>query len=171
LPDDAGWGRGKQPVVNVNWDDARAYTAWLSAQTGARYRLPSEAEWEYAARGGSDNRFWWGYPIGTGNAICFDCGSRWDNRNPAPVGSLAANGFGLHDTAGNVMEWVEDCYHPDYQGAPAGGSPWIGGDCGQHMVRGGAYNKPARSLRSGARLQMAKDSRLNNLGFRIARDP
>lgn len=171
LPGDQGWGRGRQPVVNVSWDDARAYAAWLSSQTGAHYRLPSEAEWEYGARGGVDNRFWWGFQLGRNNAVCFGCGSKWDNRSPAPVASLAPNPFGLYDTAGNIMEWAEDCYHPDYQGAPANGSAWVDGECGSRVVRGGAFNKPPPSVRGSARLQLAKDSRLQNLGFRVARNP
>lgn len=171
LPDDAGWGRGRQPVINLTWEEARAYGAWLSVQTGKRYRLPSEAEWEYGARGGTELRYWWGYQTGTGNAVCFDCGSQWDNRRPAPVASLAPNPYGLHDTAGNVMEWVEDCFHPNYQGAPADGSPWNKGQCGHRVARGGAYNKPARSVRSSSRAYLTPDARLSMLGFRVAREP
>jgi formylglycine-generating enzyme required for sulfatase activity len=171
LPADQNWGRGRQPVVNVNWDDAVAYTRWLSQQTGRTYRLPSEAEWEYAARGGSDDWHWWGYALGQGNAVCLDCGSDWDARQPAPVGSLAANPFGLYDTAGNVMEWVQDCYNPNYQGAPADGSAWLTGDCEQRVVRGGAYNKPSANLRSSARSKLPGELRLQMLGFRVVREP
>ncbi len=171
LPDDKGWGRGGQPVINVSWDDAVAYAKWLSRQSGQTYRLPSEAEWEYAARGGSDERHWWGFTLEQGRAVCFDCGSPWDGRRPAPVGSLGANPFGLHDTAGNVMEWVQDCFNPNYQGAPVDGSAWLRGDCEQRVVRGGAYNKPSSSLRNSARAKMPLEARLQMLGFRVVREP
>jgi len=170
LPDDAGFGRGQRPVINVSWEDAQDYVRWLSSETRQRYHLSSEAEWEYAARGGSRTRYWWGFAPQAGRAVCFACGTRWVNRSTAPVGSLKANAFGLYDTSGNVMEWVQDCYHKDYQGAPSDGSPWLGGDCGQHMVRGGAFNKPASSARSNARYQLPTNARLNMLGFRVVRD-
>ncbi len=170
LPDDGGWGRGARPVINVSWDDARAYARWLSGQTGANYRLPSEAEWEYAARGGTSARYWWGYAGDNGRAVCFDCGSSWDNLSTAPVGSLEPNPFTLYDTAGNAMEWVEDCSNRDYRGAPVDGGPWLSGDCGQRMVRGGAFSKPLSTLRSAARSRLPKQSRFNMLGFRLARD-
>jgi formylglycine-generating enzyme required for sulfatase activity len=170
LPDDAGWGRGDRPAINVSWVDAKAYTNWLSRQTHKNYRLPTEAEWEYAARGGSSDRFWWGYSPERGRAVCFDCGSRWDNRSTAPVGSLVANPFGLYDTAGNVMEWVEDCYNKDYTRAPEDGRAWLAGDCAQRIARGGAYNKPIASLRSAARFQLPHDAGFDMVGFRVARD-
>jgi formylglycine-generating enzyme required for sulfatase activity len=170
LPDDAGFGRGNRPVINVSWEDAQAYVRWLSLETSQHYRLPSEAEWEYAARGGSKTRYWWGFAPKTRQAICFVCGTRWDNRSTAPVGSLAANAFGLYDTSGNVMEWVQDCFHRNYDGAPRDGSPWLKGDCSQRMVRGGAFNKPVSSARSTARFQLPVDARFNMLGFRVVRD-
>jgi formylglycine-generating enzyme required for sulfatase activity len=122
LPDDEGWGRGRRPVVRVSWDDAVAYARWLSQQTGKHYRLPSEAEWEYAARAGTETTYWWGNEIKQGLANCIGCGSRWDNQQTAPVGSFKPNPFGLYDTAGNVSEWVQDCWHDSYQGAPSDGS-------------------------------------------------
>lgn len=170
LPNDEGWGRGNRPVINVSWDDARAYARWLSDQTGATYRLPSEAEWEYAARGGGQSRYWWGFSPGSNNAVCFNCGSRWDNRSTAPVGSLLPNAYGLQDTAGNVMEWVRDCYNPNYKRAPTDGSAWLSGDCSRRMVRGGAYSKPASSMRSAARSQLPKDTKFDMLGFRVVRE-
>ena len=111
LPPDEGWGRDDRPVINVSWEDAEAYARWLSEQTGHRYRLPSESEWEFAARGDTTTAFWWDGVISTNPANCFDCGSRWDGTSTAPVGSFQANTFGLHDTAGNVQEWTGDCYH------------------------------------------------------------
>ena len=147
-----------------------AYTRWLSEQTEKSYHLPTEAEWEYAARSGSAALYWWGSSPGSGRAVCFNCGSEWDNRRTARVGSLAANSYGLHDTAGNVMEWVADCYNPNYKGAPEDGGAWLSGDCGQRMVRGGAFNKPSTSLRSAARYQLPRDARFNMLGFRVVRE-
>ncbi|RMD68212.1 MAG: PEGA domain-containing protein, partial [Gammaproteobacteria bacterium] len=104
-PDDNGWGRGKRPVINVSWHDAKAYARWLSKQTGKRYRLPSEAEWEYAARAGTSTRYWWGDRVGHGHANCDGCGSWWDGKETAPVGFFDPNPWGLYDTAGNVWEW------------------------------------------------------------------
>jgi formylglycine-generating enzyme required for sulfatase activity/rhodanese-related sulfurtransferase/chromosome segregation ATPase len=170
LPNDNGWGRGDRPVINVSWQDAVAYTAWLTAQTGSRYRLPSEAEWEFAAHSGTDTRFWWGNEAGTGHANCFDCNSEWSGRMTAPTGSFAASAFRVHDMAGNVMEWVQDCYQPDYSTAPADGSAVSSGDCSRRVVRGGAYNSPSESLRSASRDAREADTRLDNLGFRIVKE-
>ena len=118
-------GRGRQPVINVTWDDAQRYVAWLSKMTGKPYRLLSEAEWEYAARAGTQTAYSWGDEIGKGNANCNGCGSQWDNKQTAPVGSFAPNAFGLYDMHGNVWEWVEDCFHDNYNGAPEDGSAWM----------------------------------------------
>lgn len=170
FPSDFGWGRGRQPVVDLSWSEARAYADWLSGQTGKRYRLPSEAEWEYAAGAGLRTPFWWGYQPEQGRAVCFDCGTLWDNRSTAPVGTFEPNPLGLYDTAGNAMEWVEDCYHPNYTGAPADARPWVEPGCQYRVARGGAFNKPASSMRSTARQRMDPSTRLNILGFRLARD-
>ncbi len=114
---DRGWGRGRRPVIYVSWEDAVAYTEWLSAHTGERYRLPSEAEWEYAARAGSGTVYSWGDEIGNGaGPIADGCGSQWDNKKTAPVGSFGANAWGLHDMHGNLWEWVQDCWHDNYRG-------------------------------------------------------
>ena len=121
---DSGFGRGLKPVINVTWDNAQQYVAWFSKMTGQRYRLLTEAEWEYAARAGTMTAYFWGDEIGTGHANCASCGSQWDNSGPAPVGSFKPNAFGLHDMHGNVWEWVKDCYHDNYNGAPADGSAW-----------------------------------------------
>ncbi len=170
LPDDEGWGRGKRPVIDVGWDDAVAYTKWLSERTGKKYRLPTEAEWEYAIRGGSDATYWWGYQMEEGRANCFDCGSKWDGISTAPVGSFPPNNFGLHDMGGNVREWVLDCYHPSYTGAPADGSAWMEAACLERVVRGGAYNKTSDSMRSTWRGHFKPDSRLSVTGFRVVRE-
>ena len=126
-PDDRGWSRGQRPAINVNWDDAQAYVAWLSRETGERYRLLSEAEWEYATRAETQTRYHWGDSVVRNRANCDGCGSRLDNDRTAPVGSFPANGFRLHDMHGNVWEWVEDCWHGSYDGAPSEGSAWTRG--------------------------------------------
>jgi formylglycine-generating enzyme required for sulfatase activity len=169
LPHDEKWGRDGRPVINVTWKDARAYVRWLSKQTGHQYRLPTEAEWEYAARGGTTRDYWWDQAASTIKANCFNCGSEWDGNSTAPVGNFAANSLGLHDTAGNVQEWTEDCYHPSYQGAPADGSARERTGCTQRVVRGGSYSSPLESLRSNKRGHNAQDTRIDNLGFRVVR--
>jgi formylglycine-generating enzyme required for sulfatase activity len=123
-PSDQGWGRGTRPVINVSWNDAQQYVAWLSARTGRPYRLLSEAEWEYAARSGSDKPYPWGGEIGNAHANCAGCGSQWDASQTAPAGSFAPNAFGLYDMHGNVSEWVQDCAHASYSEAPGDGSAW-----------------------------------------------
>jgi formylglycine-generating enzyme required for sulfatase activity len=167
---DSGWGRGQQPVVNITWDDAQRYVDWLSMMTGKPYRLLSEAEYEYAARGGTQTAYPWGDQIGVGNADCNGCGSRWDNIQPAPVGSFAANRFGLYDMVGNTNAWIEDCMHINYQGAPTDGSAWIdGGDCQLRLGRGGYFGTLPAGLRSATRYRDPPDMRASVLGFRVAR--
>lgn len=170
LPSDQGWGRDMRPVVGVIWEDARDYAAWLAQQTGRGYRLPSEAEWEFAARAGTTTPFWWGKTAGSNRAVCFDCGSQWDNRSTAPVMSFPANPFGLYETAGNAMEWVADCYRAHYENAPSDGRALLTGDCSNRVARGGAFNKPAETMRVFVRARFAPNTKLNMLGFRVARD-
>jgi formylglycine-generating enzyme required for sulfatase activity len=167
--EDVGWGRGTRPVIFVSWDDAQGYVAWLSSMTGKPYRLLSEAEWEYAARAGSTTAFFWGEEAGKNNANCNGCGNQWDNRQTSPVGSFKPNAFGLHDTVGNVWQWVRDCYHIDYSGAPADGSAWISGDCSFRVVRGGSWSGNPQDLRSANRGRDPTTSRDNDVGFRIGR--
>jgi formylglycine-generating enzyme required for sulfatase activity len=167
--DDGGYGRGRQPVINVTWDDAKQYAAWLSRVTGKPYRLLSEAEFEYAARAGTLTAYPWGDEIGKNNANCAGCGSKWDNRQPAPVGSFAANRFGLYDMHGNVLQWVEDCYHDSYEGAPSDGSAWTAGDCARRVVRGGQWDGNPRGIRSAYRYNLTPDDRDSVLGFRVGR--
>jgi formylglycine-generating enzyme required for sulfatase activity len=169
-PSDEGWGRGRRPVINVSWDDAKAYVAWLSQKTGKPYRLLTGAEYEYATRAGTQTAYPWGDTIGTNNANCHACGSQWDARQTAPVGSFAPNGFGLYDMVGNVEEWMEDCYHESYVGAPTDGSAWIeGADCSNRIVRAGSWFFAPAFLRSAKRYWFTTDYRLNYLGFRVAR--
>src|SRR5215831_2544595 len=126
---DNSWGRKNQPVINVNWDDAQAYVKWLSRMTGKKYRLLSEAEWEYAARAGTVTAFYWGDDLDKANANCHRCENEWSKVKTSPVGSFNHNPWGLYDMAGNVWQWVEDCYNEDYNGAPMDGLPWKTGDC------------------------------------------
>jgi formylglycine-generating enzyme required for sulfatase activity len=166
---DAGWGRGRRPVIYVSWDDAKAYVAWLSKMAGKPYRLLTEAEWEYAARAGTTTAYYWGDEIGKNNANCNGCGSQWDGRHTAPVGSFAPNAFGLYDMAGNVWQWVEDCYHDNYNGAPADGSAWQAGDCKSSVVRGGSWDEDPQLLRLAGRNRGSSSLRDDGLGFRVGR--
>lgn len=169
-PHDYGWGRGSRPVVGVSWEEAVAYTEWLSRKTGQRYRLPSEAEWEYAARGGTTTSYWWGVGSPASRALCLDCGTRWDQVSTAPVASFPPNPFGLFDTAGNVYEWTADCYHHNYKGAPADGSARNEPGCEYRVVRGGGFKSPAGAMRSHSRNRFAADAEVDMVGFRVARD-
>jgi formylglycine-generating enzyme required for sulfatase activity len=168
-PADASWGREQRPVIYVGWDDAQQYVAWLSKMTGKLYRLLTEAEYEYATRAGTTTAYPWGDDIGKNNANCNGCGSQWDNKQTAPVGSFAPNGFGLYDMVGNVFEWVEDCYYGSYNEAPADGSAWIGSSCSNRVVRGGSWNDAPVSLRSASRGRPTTGARGSVLGFRVAR--
>jgi formylglycine-generating enzyme required for sulfatase activity len=167
---DHGWGRGPRPVINVSWDDAQRYTAWLSRLSGKKYRLPSEAEWEYAARGGTVSRYPWGPAIGSGNANCRDCGSKpWGGDQSAPVGSFPANQFGFRDMLGNVSEWTADCWFERHQTGETAQAPRAG-DCQKRVTRGGDwYYIPALST-SSARMGNVGMIASYTIGFRVARD-
>ena len=169
-PGDSGFGRGNRPVINVSWDDIQEFIVWLNARTGGGYRLPTESEWEYAARAGSHGLYSWGDEIGVNRANCDGCGSQWDNTETAPVGSFPANAWGLHDVHGNVWEWVEDCWNSSYEGAPVDGSAWSSGTCSQRVIRGGSWIFNPRDLRSSVRGWGNRSARGDNLGFRLARD-
>ena len=168
-PDDEGWGRGNRPVINVSWDDIQGFIDWLNSKTGGNFRLPTEAEWEYASRAGSTTKYSWGNSIGSNRANCDDdCGDRWNNT--APVGSFSANAWGLHDLHGNVYEWAQDCWNDSYVGAPTDGSAWTSGDCGRRVLRGGSWNNNPRSLRSAHRGGNTRSYRYDSRGFRLAQD-
>lgn len=169
VPGDRGWGRGNRPVIDVSWNEIQAYLAWLSRKTGKRYRLPSEAEWEYAARAGSEAAYWWGDAVGSGNANCESCGSRWDNKQTAPVGSFKPNRFGLYDVHGNVYEWGADCWHDNYKSAPPDGSAWTTGECKYRVLRGGSWIIDPQNLRSANRIDFTAVNRGSSIGFRVAR--
>lgn len=171
LPKDNGWGRGKQPVINITWDEAMDYTKWLSQQTGHQYRLPSEREWEYAAGAGKDTLYWWGNELGRSKANCAVCGSQWDNQQPSPVGSFQPNPLGLNDTIGNVLEWTIDCFRSNYHNAPSTGNLWQGGneDCSRRVARSGSFRSYENALRTTKRNNYSPRTRLDNLGFRVVR--
>ena len=169
-PDDKGWGRGGRPAINVSWEDAQSYVSWLSSRTGNTYRLPSGSEWEYAARAGTTTKYSWGNQIGSNQANCDGCGSRWDDSQTAPVGSFGPNGFGLYDMRGNVWEWVEDCWNDSYAGAPTDGSAWLRGNCSERVLRGGSWDVNPRHLRAAERFGVASGNRFSDVvGFRVAR--
>jgi formylglycine-generating enzyme required for sulfatase activity len=171
------------PAHCLNWSDAQAYIAWLnrrvrglpsaSKQRDGPYRLPSEAECEYAARGGTTTARWWGNAIGTSKANCNGCGSQWDDTLLAPVGSFGPNPFGLYDMLGNVWQWVNDCWNESYVGAPGDGSSWMSGDCSRRVLRGGSWSNLPAFVRSAARTKA--DSAGGDFdyssyaGFRVAR--
>ena len=168
-PDDLGWGADDRPVINISWLDAKTYAAWLSKQTGHTYRLPSEAEWEYAARGGSTTAFAWGAAVGSGMANCRDCQSG-ATRQTLPTRSFPPNRYGLFDMAGNAAEWVEDCWNDTYRGAPKDGAAWVTGSCGQRVLRGGSFDSTATYVRPAARFRYDADVRYYGNGFRVVRN-
>ncbi|HSF11177.1 MAG TPA: SUMF1/EgtB/PvdO family nonheme iron enzyme [Nitrospirales bacterium] len=169
LPDDEGWGRGHRPVINVSWEDAKAYAQWLSEQTRKGYRLPTEAEWEFAARSGGKEEVW----AGTSEERQVRNYAVYQGDKTAEVGNKQPNGLGLYDMSGNVWEWVEDCWHGSYQGAPTNGAPWLeadGGDCGRRVIRGGSWDDVPVNLRTSFRIGGPTVSRYNFVGFRLAQD-
>jgi formylglycine-generating enzyme required for sulfatase activity len=162
------------PAVRVSWNDARAYCGWLAGETGLPYRLPTEAEWEYACRAGTRSPFSTGDEIlpAQANFLYSEEGERIGPGVRVPVGSHPANAFGIHDLHGNVCEWVEDAWHPDYAGAPSDGSAWTkAGDPDRRVVRGGAWDYLPRLLRSAWRDGLPAGIRRDNVGFRVALTP
>jgi formylglycine-generating enzyme required for sulfatase activity len=163
-PEDQGCGWGRQPVINVSWRDAQDYLAWLSQETGRAYRLPSEAEWEYACRAGTTSRYSFGDTITPDNANCDSPLGR-----TSEVGAYPANSWGLHDMHGNVWKWVEDDWHDHYQGAPTDGSAWKDADSVGSVLRGGSWDFDSRNCRSAYRESTSPVLRLGYFGFRVAR--
>ena len=174
------------PAVCLDWHDANAYIDWLNrmakserpalASKPGPYRLPSEAEWEYAARGGTTTSRWWGQDIGHDNANCNGCGSEYDFNTLSDVDSFKSNPFGLYGMLGNAWQWTEDCWHPSYVGAPTNGGAWRTGACDRHVLRGGSWNNLPIFVRSAARSGAGADSKDSEYdysslsGFRVARD-
>ena len=166
-PSDKGWGRGYRPVINVSWDDIQQYLRWLSKVTGKTYRLLSEAEWEYAARAGSQSTYSFGNdPKELDGYAWFKENSGWKTH---PVGEKLPNAFGLYDMHGNVFEWTQDCWNENYSGAPTDGSAWTAEDCSLRVVRGGSYFYGPWNLRAAFRFKFISAVRGSNLGFRVAR--
>ncbi|MBI1890561.1 MAG: formylglycine-generating enzyme family protein [Burkholderiales bacterium] len=157
------------PMRDVSWDDAQQYAKWLAKQTGKPYRLPTEAEWEYAARGGTSTPYWWGTAMKTGNSNCKECGAPWQSSAPSKVASFAANPYGLYDMNGGVWEWVADCWHSTYKGAPADGRAWDEATCREHVIRGGSWREGANYMLSTTRFKYDASVRHSQNGFRVAR--
>ncbi len=171
LPNDNGWGRGNRPVINVSWHEANAYAEWLSQETNQRYRLPKEVEWEYAARADTDTHYWWGNEIGLNMANCEGCGSLWDNKKTAPVGSFAANPFKLYDTVGNVYEWTCSEYEEKY--TETGKEQRClskHNSTALRAIRGGSWYSGFKFARVSNRYRFLPDSRDYNIGFRLVRE-
>jgi formylglycine-generating enzyme required for sulfatase activity/class 3 adenylate cyclase len=164
-------GKDDAPVANVSWSDAKQYTVWLADATRKAYRLPSEAEWEYAARGGTQTKYWWGDQLQPGMANCKNCTDVAAADQPVKVGNFKPNPFGLYDMGGGVDQWVEDCWHKNYQGAPADGSAWVGGDCTSHVIRSGSWKNDARYVRPANRDSYDTNVRYPTHGFRVALSP
>jgi formylglycine-generating enzyme required for sulfatase activity/class 3 adenylate cyclase len=161
-------GKDEAPITNVSWSDARQYVAWLAETTGKPYRLPTEAEWEYAARGGTQTKYWWGDQFQADAANCKNCAA---TEQPVKVGSLKPNQFGLYDMGGSVDQWVEDCWHKTYQGAPADGSAWVEGQCPAHVLRSGSWKNDGRYVRPSNRDSYDTNVRYPTHGFRVALSP
>lgn len=192
-PPDWGWGRGRRPVTEVSWQDARAYVEWLTRETGQAYGLPSEARWEYAARAGTRTARYWGesaeeqcryanafdrdlartnekgLAMFEEHGMTYPSCSDGQGDGTAPVGSYEPNAFGLHDMIGNVTEWTDDCWTPDLSGRPEHAGTRFSGDCSRRMLRGGTWAYPSEFLRSAYRFQFELDHRDNGLGFRVVR--
>ncbi|MBX3692681.1 SUMF1/EgtB/PvdO family nonheme iron enzyme [Dokdonella sp.] len=174
------------PVLNVSWNDARVYVDWLTERTGKRYRLPTEAEYEYALRAGTQTAYWWGdgEPASvlanlTGDRDRSPGKRSWGRAfkdyddgywGPAPVKSFPANPFGLHDIDGNVSEWVEDCWHDNYMRAPRDSTAWVNPGCARRVIRGGSWGSAPEQVRSAWRLGVPASERSARVGFRVARD-
>ncbi len=164
-------GSDDTPVHNVSWEDAQQYVAWISRITKQNYRLPTEAEWEYATRAGTETANWWGDRLGDRVANCRQCGEPFQADMPVMAASFAPNRWGLYGTAGGVAQWVSDCWHESYEGAPSDGSSWDTADCGEHVLRGGSWMDDASRLRAASRQHYAGTLRYPAHGFRIARSP
>jgi formylglycine-generating enzyme required for sulfatase activity len=163
---------GSHPAACLSWSDAKAYVAWLSRKTGKTYRLLSEAEREYVTRAGTTTPFWWGSSISTNQANyngSYNYGKGEYRQKTVPVDSFQANPWGLYQVHGNLYEWVEDCWHENYAGAPSDGSAWVSGDCARRVLRGGSWLEDSRALGAASRARNGPDHRYDIDGFRLAR--
>ena len=161
-------GKDDAPVANVSWADAQQFVEWLSKVTQKPFRLPSEAEWEYAARGGTRTKFWWGDQLQADMANCKGCNEPYDTTQPLKVGSFKPNPLGLYDMGGNVDQWVDDCWHNNYQGAPSNGSAWIDNNCPSHVIRSGSWKNDPSYVRPSSRDHYDTSVRYPTHGFRVA---
>ena len=164
-------GKDDAPVTNVSWSDAKQFVAWLAGATRKAYRLPSEAEWEYAARGGTQTKYWWGDQFEPGIANCKNCTDIAATEQPIKVGSFKPNPFGLYEMGGGVDQWVEDCWHKNHQGATVDASPWLEGECPSHVIRSGSWKNDARYVRPSSRDSYDTNVRYPTHGFRVALSP
>ena len=161
-------GKDDAPVANLSWTDAQQFVQWLSKVTQKPFRLPSEAEWEYAARGGTRTNFWWGDQLRADMANCKGCNQPYDASQPLKVGSFKPNPFGLYDMGGNIHQWAADCWHKNYQGAPPDGSPWVDNDCLSHVMRSGSWKNDPSYVRPSSRDYYDTSVRYPTHGFRVA---
>ena len=164
-------GKDDAPATNISWSDAKQYAAWLADTTRKAYRLPTEAEWEYAARGGTQTRYWWGDQFQSGMVNCKNCADVAAAEQPGKIGSFKPNPFGLYDMGGAVDQWVEDCWHKNYQGAPADGSAWVEGQCSMHVIRSGSWRNDVRYVRPSNRDGYDTEVRYPTHGLRVALSP
>ena len=164
-------GKDEAPVTNISWDDAQEFVRWLSQVSQKTFRLPSEAEWEYAARGGTQTKYWWGDQPQPDMANCKGCGGAYDPSQPLKVGSFKANPFGLYDMGGSVDQWVQDCWHKDYQGAPSDGSAWLDKTCVSRVIRSGSWRNDQSYVRPASRQGYDAAVRYPTHGFRVAAPP
>jgi len=169
-PDDHKWGKKGMPVVNIDYQDALDYAAWLSEKTGETYRLPNEAEWEFAAKAGTTTKYWWGDKVGKGNANCRKCGTPWSGKGSAPVASFKPNPFGLYDMNGNVWEWVADCWNPNHNGAFSDGRTRTSGNCKVRIIRGGSWYYFPKLSRAAYRFKNDVRVFSYNIGFRVLKE-
>jgi len=160
---------GNAPMRDVSWEDAQQYVKWLSSVSAKPYRLPTEAEWEFATRGGTATPFWWGEQMATGKANCKECGPPWTDARPANTGSFAANPYGLYDTSGSVWEWVADCWHASYKNAPGDGRAWDQPNCALRVIRGGSWREGTAYMVASTRFRYDAGVRHAQNGFRVAR--
>ncbi|WP_442856503.1 SUMF1/EgtB/PvdO family nonheme iron enzyme [Burkholderia sp. WSM2230] len=158
------------PARDLSWDDAQQYVQWLARTTGKPYRLPTEAEWEYAVRGGTTTAYWWGDQMRKGNANCKDCGEPWHKEGPEAAGSFAANPYGLYDMNGSVWEWTADCWHNSYQSAPVDGRAWENPGCDMRVIRGGSWREGGGYMLSATRFKYSAGVRQSQDGLRVVKD-
>jgi formylglycine-generating enzyme required for sulfatase activity len=169
-PSDRGWGRGSRPIINILLTDIAEYVSWLSRKTGHLYRLPSESEWEYAARAGSQTEFYWGDQMRPGAANCRGCGTQWSGHQSSPVGQFKPNAWGLYDMHGNVLEYVTDCWSKSHDKIPIDGSPKLTDNCLNKVVKGGSWYYLSRVSRSASRARNDKRVFSYFIGFRVFRE-